>query len=614
MQWVEKHLTTHHLFHAPHKWFWAVILSPLHAGELHYKRRYHLTFVHAKKLFFFDMALLCSIGILLAGTFVWFRYDPTVLNDVVLTIDATEDRISAGDLTQYTIHYRNGSEKILREPSLSLHLPAGFVIQKAHPENAFNTTTHTFTLPPLTTGASGLVQIDGWFYGSPDQDDRVVATLSYKPDDRDIREQKHVSIHATLRGSLVSATLDIPDTILAEGIVPFALHLTNTQNGGIHEIDIPLVFGDGITLEKNSTASHGMVTEGAWHIATTTFDTATLSGFLQTNTTKTLQTKEIQLTPHISVGGKKYPQTTVKKTVTISHPELRTSLVWKENAVIGEPGTILHGTLTLHNAGDTPLETLAIRIPLPPSVDLTEVKKINPITLEKDSALWSSAKHANLLSLPPDAKTSIDIAIPLKKVLTTGEHIELTLHPTVTAAVPQVKNSSYRTSTQSPKIKITSSLSLKAELRYFTEDGDQVGRGPLPPRVGKETKYWAFIHLFNRTNAVSGVSVSALLLPGVTWTGKSSVSHGKDAIFNPNTRTISWSTPEMTPHSQAGIYLELAITPDSEDVGKTPQLLTHLKATATDDFTNTSLSTSHPSLDMSLPTDQEARRLGTAIE
>lgn len=614
MQWVEKHLTTHHLFHAPHKWFWAVILSPLHAGELHYKRRYHLTFVHAKKLFFFDMALLCSIGVLLAGIIVWFQYDPTVLDAIALRIEATTDRIPAGDLTSYTITYRNGSEKILHNPTIALHLPAGFVIEKTHPTDGFDAPSHTFTLPSLVSGASGSVQVDGWFYGSPEQDDQLIATLSYTPHDRDVREQKQVRILATLRGSLITTTLELPETILAEGSVPITILLTNKHTGGAHSIEVPLLFDEDVTFQKNNTVSHGTVTENTWYIPTSTFETAMLSGFLQTNTKASIHTKDISITPLISVAGKKYPQTTVKKTVSITHPKLSASLTWKEAALVSEPGKNIVGTINLKNTGNTPLETLTIRIPLTPLIDQTELKKMNGVSLEKEHAVFSHTKHANLLSLPPNAETSVDIIIPIKKSITSGEHLQLSVSPIITAHVPTIKNSVYSLSTHSEKIKIASSIILSAELRYFTQDGDQVGRGPLPPKVGKETKYWAFIHLFNKTNSISQVDFSGNLPAGVTWTGKSSVSHGKDALFNPLTRTISWTTPEMTPHSQAGIYLELTITPEMDSLGKTPQLLTNLRASARDDFTNTPLSASYPALDMSLPTDQEARRLGTKIE
>lgn len=614
MQWVEQHLTKHHLFHAPHKWFWAVILAPIHAGEIHYKHRYSLTFIHAKKLFFFDMALLCSIGVLTSSIFVWFTYDPTVLNDVTLSIDATTERIPAGQLVRYTVHYKNDSEKTLEETVLSLALPESFVIQQTTPEDTFAKDSHTFTLPSLPNGAGGSVHIDGWFYGSPEQDHHIIATFSYRAKDRTVREQKQVRILATLRGSLIETEVTMPDTILAEGSTPFTILLTNYAEGGAHSIHVPLSFGDGFSIDTQSSVSLGTLSSASWDIPTSTFATATLSGVLHSNVAASLQSKEIQITPHITIAGKTYEQVPVKKTVAISHPKLTTSVTWKQTPLVSETGKTIDGTITLKNNGSTTLEDIIIRIPLSSIIDQAELKKRNTITLEKDTAIFSPTKHASLLSLPAGEETSIDIHIPIKKIITTGEHIELSITPTITAAVSRIPQSSFRSTAQSEKIKIASSLSLHGELRYFTADGDQLGRGPLPPRVGKETKYWTFIHLLNYTNDISNVSVSATLPPGISWTGKSSVSHGKDAIYQELTRTITWKTPEMAAHSEAGIYLELAITPEAADIGKTPPFLTNLRASATDDFTGTPLLATSPSLDLSLPTDQEARSLGTKIQ
>src|SRR3989338_10602091 len=86
MHFFETHFTRDTLFHKPHKWFLALLVSPIHAAELYYKKRYHLNFVHARKLFAFDMALLAGI-IALVGTVIFlFAYDPTVTKDVSLAV------------------------------------------------------------------------------------------------------------------------------------------------------------------------------------------------------------------------------------------------------------------------------------------------------------------------------------------------------------------------------------------------------------------------------------------------------------------------------------------------------------------------------------------------
>src|SRR3989339_270956 len=86
MKFVEEHLTTHHLFHKPHRWFLAFLLSPFHAAAKHYANRYHLRYVHAKKVFTFDLLLLFSTLILIGATLFLYTYDPSVTSFVSLTI------------------------------------------------------------------------------------------------------------------------------------------------------------------------------------------------------------------------------------------------------------------------------------------------------------------------------------------------------------------------------------------------------------------------------------------------------------------------------------------------------------------------------------------------
>lgn len=616
MQWVDTHLNKHHFFHAPHKWFWAVILSPVHAAEMHYKKRYHLTYIHAKKLFFFDMALLASIGMLMAGSYVWFTYDPTVLDAITLRIDTTSDRIQAGEHVAYTITYQNDSEKILRNTALAVRLPAGFIIQSTSPTEGFQGETNSFALPDLTAHASGSVTIQGWFYGTPHEDDRISATLSYQPEDRSVREQKHVSLLATLRGSQLNASLILPDTMISDGSAPFTLTVTQDGNAPLKELSIPLSFGEGITLDDLSP-SIGTVVNNVWTIhlqGADTFTSGTLHGQLAIHAPGHEHKKQISLTPIIRIAGKTFPQQEVARSVTLIHPRAEADIVWHEERESIRPGDSVSGTIRIRNTGSVPLSRLTVRIPLSPPIDAERFKKEHHAVIEKNALVLTAAKHANLLALPPNASTELTVSIPVKKTIDSGEHLELRVAPLITADITSVPDSSFTISTESKKIKISSSLLLRAELRYFTEEGDQLGRGPLPPEVGKETKYWAFIHLFNRTNEVRDVAITATLPPGVTWTGKSSVSHGNEARYHASSKTITWTTQELEPHSQAGVYLELGIIPTNEQMNTSPLILTNISATATDGFTNIALHTTVPPLDTSLPTDEEGRKEGNKVQ
>ena len=41
-------------------------------------------------------------------------------------------------------------------------------------------------------------------------------------------------------------------------------------------------------------------------------------------------------------------------------------------------------------------------------------------------------------------------------------------------------------------IRLNSNLAVQVYPMYYAPTGDQLGRGPLPPKVGETTKYWIF--------------------------------------------------------------------------------------------------------------------------
>ena len=106
MKYVTEHLTKHHLIHAPHKWFLAFLCSPIHWLEIYYKKRYHLNFTHARKLFLFDMMLLSLIVVLIGSTIIWFNYDPTIDELVYVSIKPSQDKMISGDYVSFEINYK----------------------------------------------------------------------------------------------------------------------------------------------------------------------------------------------------------------------------------------------------------------------------------------------------------------------------------------------------------------------------------------------------------------------------------------------------------------------------------------------------------------------------
>jgi hypothetical protein len=551
--------------------------------ELHYKHKYHLRFAHAKKLFVFDMTLLFSIVLIGASAIFWFTYDPTVLSDIELSIQAKPDKIKSGEKIVYNITYKNNSDQVLLDPILSIGLPKGFLVQSVQPSELYSNTKEEFSLPKLLPSDGGNVELNGIMYGTPNQNIPVVAKLSYQQQERNRREQK-IARHLTIpRDSVLSTDIKIGNTILANGIIDIEISLKNTGKNTLTNINLPLQISDLLSIQTNSAID-------SWSIKTLEpSEEKILTGQLISTITNDSSTIRLTLTPNIEIEGHTLPQSTVEKALTVINPKANLDAIWETKTA--SPGDLKNLLVNIKNTSAITLENAELEIPLPNKTKI--IKKL-----------------ANILP-----NQVINQVIPIKiDNLLGGTDLRLELNPKLTAKLLEVPNATYTKQTKSDELRIGTNLGLIASILYFTAEGDQLGRGPLPPTVGKETKYWAVVRITNTTSDVSHLNFSAKLPTNASWTGKTSVSQGKNVTYNPSSRRINWQVPRLNAHETAGINFEISITPSANDRGTTPKLLQAISINGFDTYLNIPILKTAVDLDSSLVHDSIARARGVVVE
>ena len=622
MEYVREHLTKHHFLHAPHHWFLALLVSPVHLAELHYQKRYHLRFVHAKKLFLFDFTLLLSVIALFGITLFLFLYEPSVVASVSLSITPSNNatpatKIQSGDDITYTVAYANKSGVLLQDPHLSVSFPLGFVLESAAPSELFTPANNTFVLPPIPPGGSGEAVIKGILFGTPDETDRVSAQLSYRQEQRTDREIRIANVLTTLRGSILEGALSGSHAILPTGSSPITVTLTNTATHSLPSLVLPLAMPSGISLHTVTTTA-GTIESQEWRVKELPpHESIRLTGVIQTNLEKSAQHATLQLTPLLFVRNATFPQTLIQYEWNVLHPNIEFSAFWNDARETARPGEVVPLTLTIHNNGDTVLNDATIDIPFPSSlIVLSQLTQYNAGVLAKETLTLNKKYIAGLASLEPGSSLSLSLQVPLRSNPQGGTDLSVILSPRIRASVPLASNDSidFDSAIHTKPLHIGTNLILSADMRYFTPEGDQLGRGPLPLAVGKETKYWAIITIQNTTSAVSDLSLSATLPPGVSWTGKTSVSHGSAVLFNEKNKMLSWSHKTMPAYQKIGIYIELSWTPSQSDIGKTPLLLKDIVLSGHDTYIDAGLTKTYPNLDASLKNDTIAQKKGTKVQ
>lgn len=604
MKYVSENLTKHHLLHAPHKWFLAALISPIHALEIHYQKRYHLQFAHARKLFLFDMVLLASIFVIGGAGLFWYLYDPTIQNQVTITIkpapiDTAEiSRVPSGGQLLFSLSYKNNSQVELIEPVVHINLPPGVIINQVT-GGSYTTSTHSIKIPDIKPKIDGQITLEGQFFGEPNREYQAGVELVYRQDHHDNFEIVFDSILTTLRGSTLTGSITAPTTIFANSQWDGELTIKNNSKTDLENIVVPIVSTDNADYKPGRTTL-GKIDNNSWYIPRLATDQiANLLISTTAHVPKNNNALNLEFTPSLIINGNTFNQEKIQTTITVVHPTVEISGQWTEPKA--SPGDKANLKITLKNSGTIDLKNVAVSIPLPGGI-----VAMNSINI--------TAKNVPALSLlSSGSSVEIPISIPIVKHPTGSTDLKLILNPKITGTVPGM-NQLFETKNELTPLLIGTSLILNTEARYYSPEGDQIGRGPLPPRVGKETKYWALLEVKNGTSAIDSVILTTTLSPDINWTGKTSVSQGREPIYSANDRTVTWNVANLSAYESAHINFELAITPTANEINTTPLLLKNVKVSAWDTFINKTATSFGANIDTSLPSDLLAQKKGVIVQ
>jgi hypothetical protein len=611
MKFVSEHLNSQHLFHAPHKWFLAILLSPIHAAELHYERRYHLRFAHAKKLFFFDMSLLAFLFFLFGATIFWHFYDPSIRSLVSLKVEQSQERIKTGSKVNYTISYINRSDIALTSPIVSINLPKGFIINTSTAPANFEYENSSLNLSKLAPGANGSFHLEGTLFGTPDQEYESIVKLSYFQEGDTEREYVIARLFSLPRESPLEVVWDMNEKVLSHGILPFSLHIQNTGEETLSSLRIPLPYRSGINFE-NVTSSIGIVNKTTWELSLPPKTSSTLKGNIITALDENTTTIELETTPEIFVNGESFPQKKLTEKIQVLHPSLEARAEWKQENKIAKVFDTIPFVIRIHNTGIIDLQNMTVSLPLTALINKTKLQSLNHGTLRGNIFVINKNQDLSLARIKAGETFELTLQISLS-ASTEGTDLRAILQPEIQAEIAEVPGAIYHKKINSDEMHIASHITLNGALRYYTDEGDQLGRGPLPPQVDQETRYFASIVLENTTSQIENAIFSATLAPGFSWADKSSVSLGKDIVYNAQTRKVSWTASNISAHTNVGISFGVIFTPSANQVGTSPIALQNISLTAKDSFTSLPLSSSLKALDISLPNDSIGRNKGVKV-
>ncbi len=580
----------------------------------HYYKKYHGKYKYARAIFALDTFLIgIALGLgIMALTFAFYR--PTSITDkVIFEATVAPREITSGAPSTLIIRWTNLTGKELKNAKLLLGYPDHFLLQEVTTENDI-LENGLIDLGKIPIDGSGQIKIQGVMFGDVggEQTFRSIFSFQYSEDGQDKHAQKIEYYRFTPVASTLNLSLALPERLVAYQEVTGTITYKNTGEIDFPKISIQPEWPDDFILLSSDPALEG----GSWDLPAIK---AGAEGTMEF--TGRLDSLEESATfifhPSFTFGKTRYRQDTLSETVPFIPPPLGISHSIDSNTII--PGGLAEITVRYENTSEFTLSNIEILFKTDsPFFSKTPYGKVS---YSDGMFSYTDPENSSLQELAPDESGEITFALPIRRSIHQSE-IEVYENISTTSKA----GASYVLGDETPQritsfgseisTSVTSPIIVESFGRYTSPQGDQLGRGPLPPIVGEETKYWIFVNLRGTTNPIENVSVEAELASGVRLTGKQTVSVGEPIEYDPDSNTVSWSAeriePTFPPGSKVvGLAFEVGITPTEAQIGTSPVLLSNVRITGRDAVTGEFVSGSGSIVSTDLPFDTMAAGLGT---
>ncbi|TSC78068.1 MAG: Uncharacterized protein G01um101424_202 [Parcubacteria group bacterium Gr01-1014_24] len=158
---------------------------------------------------------------------------------------------------------------------------------------------------------------------------------------------------------------------------------------------------------------------------------------------------------------------------------------------------------------------------------------------------------------------------------------------------------------ESSTVRIISDVGLAAKALYYS--GPFTNKGPVPPRVEKETTYTIVWSLSNTANNISKGIIHSTIPSWMRFVGPISPAD-EDLTYNPSTKELVWNIgriPKGTgiTNTSRAVSFQVSFTPSLSQIGTIPVLINDVILTGHDDFAKVDVRVSKTSLRAELDND-----------
>ncbi|MDD4607467.1 MAG: hypothetical protein PHS07_04050 [Patescibacteria group bacterium] len=567
-------------------------------------------YLNYKKKKVFDLSiLLIVLGLVGTSFFFWFIFKAKSL-PIDLQISLQQSEAKSGQEITYQIKYENNSDRVIKDLNLSLKLPENFYLTQTPPN--FNLENKSIYIGDLLPGANNQLEIKGQIWGEVGKEQALMAILSCGPGEEKKYTQCLARHEVILKDSLMQIDVSLPDKIFNQSDFEINLNYYNQTKTEIEQLKLNFDWPENFTL---ISYDDGLIQRaGEWQINNVQAGqqgSFKLIGRVSYPQQDENQQIDLKWQGKIVLQDQEILQQQDQKNLELNFPKLNVKLETLNNLTNLSLGQEAEFKLTCLNQEDINLTNLKLKVDLPTRYFNLATAQGENLNLEDQTIVFNLAdlKIGQQGEFNFKVKTWSNVDFKSQE-----ENLYIVIQP---KAEYQLADENYVITAMGDKLNLplNSKLTLIAQARYFTPQGDQLGIGPLPPQVGLATRYWVFLHGLNTTNQVNDVTIQGFLSQQADWTQRTSVSQGQAFTYDPQIKQFTWQIGDLKPHTgqvypEAQAAFEVEIIPQITDVGQTLSLIDNLTMSGVDNFTGKRLSLSLGKIDTQLENDELVTGLG----
>lgn len=492
--------------------------------------------------FLFGLSVVCAL--LAWAGFLYLPKAGNIENNILFEIQGPKE-VAMGATTTYTLVYGNKYDAPVKNASLSIYYPEGFVFVTSSKPASNNGNTE-WKIGTLSADEEGRLTIVGKYYGSTNDQKTWRSFFNYRPNNFNSELQVITTLTAKINGNPYTLELTGSDTVAVGNDAFYTFTITKTTDSN-QPVQLTVVPPENFLITSSTPAlKNNKITINWSNTSTPHTAKVTLKGKY-----KSASGAPLKGVLYLPTSNNQLFMLTSAELATVlqkSNLEFGVAINGSTNDFDAKPGDDLTITVHLKNTSGEEIKNAAIEL----SFDAPSLKRLSALnwggvsdkadgtivgeqitdSLRRGTITWNSKKIPALAKIKADGEITINLKLPLKDAQDFDySSLKETLIK-VNSSVDYLDSKAITKSTAGSPIAIT----LVSDLAFS-------GRDTVSVNGQNKEEHAVVWTLTNTFHPLKNITATAEVYGDTTFlTGDSSL--GK-AEYDPRTKKITWIIVEL---------------------------------------------------------------------